>query len=41
MGEVVRLKIDDIDSDRMLMHIRQGKGKKDRNTILSETALDA
>jgi integrase/recombinase XerD len=40
VGEVVRLKMDDIDSDRMLMHIRQGKGRKDRYTILSETALD-
>ncbi|WP_083273569.1 tyrosine-type recombinase/integrase [Geosporobacter ferrireducens] len=30
VGEVVRLKVDDIDSDRMLMHIRQGKGRKDR-----------
>ena len=36
----MRLKIDDINSDRMLMHIRQGKGRKDRYTILSETALD-
>jgi len=40
VGEVVRLKIDDIDSDRMLIHIRQGKGRKDRYTILSEVALD-
>ncbi|ARE88320.1 site-specific tyrosine recombinase/integron integrase [Clostridium formicaceticum] len=40
VGEVVRLKVDDIDSDRMLIHIRQGKGRKDRYTILSEVALD-
>jgi integrase/recombinase XerD len=40
VGEVVRLKINDIDSDRMLIHIRQGKGRKDRYTILSATALN-
>lgn len=39
VGEVVRLKINDIDSDRMLIHIVQGKGKKDRYTTLSEIAL--
>jgi site-specific recombinase XerD len=39
VGEVVRLKIEDIDSKRMLIHVRQGKGKKDRYTILSEAAL--
>jgi site-specific recombinase XerD len=36
VGEVVKLRIDDIDSKRMLIHIRQGKGQKDRYTILSE-----
>ena len=39
VSEVVRLKPEDIDSERMLMHIRQAKGKKDRYTILSEAAL--
>lgn len=39
MGEVTRLKIEDIDSTRMLIHVKQGKGKKDRYTILSEIAL--
>jgi site-specific recombinase XerD len=39
VGEVVRLQIDDIDSKRMLIHIRQGKGRKDRYTILSEVTL--
>ena len=39
VGEVVRLKITDIDPDRMLIHIVQGKGKKDRYTTLSEIAL--
>ena len=41
VGEVVRLKINDIDSDRMLIHIIQGKGRKDRYTVLSEVALNA
>ncbi|WP_429082289.1 tyrosine-type recombinase/integrase [Brassicibacter mesophilus] len=33
-SEVIRLKVDDIDSDTMLIHIRQGKSRKDRYTIL-------
>ncbi len=39
VGEVVRLKVKDIDSDRMLIHVVQGKGRKDRYTVLSEVAL--
>lgn len=39
VGEVVRLRVEDIDSKRMLIHIRQGKGRKDRFTILSSNAL--
>ncbi|MGD9678661.1 MAG: site-specific tyrosine recombinase/integron integrase [Vulcanibacillus sp.] len=39
VSEVVRLKIKDIDSSRMMIHIRQGKGKNDRYVILSEVAL--
>jgi site-specific recombinase XerD len=38
--ELVHLKIDDIDSSRMLIHIRQGKGRKDRDVILSPRLLD-
>ncbi|MEZ4850180.1 MAG: tyrosine-type recombinase/integrase [Bacteroidia bacterium] len=38
-GEVVRLKPSDIDSDRMLIRIEQGKGKKDRYTLLSASVL--
>jgi integrase/recombinase XerD len=38
--ELVHLKIDDIDSSRMLIHIRQGKGRKDRDVILSPKLLD-
>jgi integrase/recombinase XerD len=37
--ELVQLKIGDIDSDRMLLHIRQGKGRKDRNVMLSPRLL--
>lgn len=37
--ELVRLKIGDIDSDRMLIRIRQGKGKKDRDVMLSPRLL--
>ena len=39
IGEVVKLQVKDIDSDRMLIRIEQGKGKKDRYTILSPVAL--
>jgi integrase/recombinase XerD len=38
VGEVVRLRTQDIDPDRKAIHIRQGKGKKDRYTLLSERA---
>ena len=38
--DLVHLKIDDIDSSRMLIHIRQGKGRKDRDVILSPKLLD-
>lgn len=40
VGEVVRLKVKDVDSDRMLIHVVQGKGRKDRYTVLSEVALE-
>jgi len=38
--EVQRIKPVDIDSARMQVRVVQGKGKKDRNTILSPKALD-
>src|SRR3972149_1158027 len=38
VGEVVKLKPEDIDSTRMLIHVRGAKGRKDRYTMLSETA---
>jgi site-specific recombinase XerD len=40
VGEVVRLRPEDIDSKRMLIHVIQGKGRKDRYTLLSELALN-
>jgi integrase/recombinase XerD len=39
VGEVVRLKPEDIDSNRMLIHVGGAKGRKDRYTLLSESAL--
>ncbi len=40
-GELVELKASDIDSRRMLVHIRQGKGKRDRSVPLSQKLLDS
>ncbi|RKP55649.1 integrase [Cohnella endophytica] len=39
VGEVVRLRLGDIDRERKTLHIRQGKGRKDRLTVLSDLAL--
>lgn len=39
IGEAINLKIGDIDSKRMLIHIKGAKGKKDRYTLLSESFL--
>jgi len=39
VGEVVRLKVGDIDSKRMQIRVTAGKGAKDRYTVLSEIAL--
>jgi len=39
VGELVRLKPADIHSDRMLIRVNQGKGKKDRYTLLSPRLL--
>ena len=38
-SEVVRLKTTDIDSDRMVIRVDQGKGGKDRTAMLSEVLL--
>jgi len=40
ISEVASLKITDIDSKRMMVYIRQGKGGKDRYSILSQTTLE-
>ncbi len=39
--EALQLKLSDIDSQRMLIRVRQGKGKRDRYTLLSKRALIA
>jgi site-specific recombinase XerD len=40
VSETAHLKVTDIDSKRMMVRVRQGKGGKDRYTILSKTALE-
>ena len=39
ISEAINLKISDIDSKRMLIHVKNAKGKKDRYTLLSEKVL--
>jgi site-specific recombinase XerD len=39
-AEVVALKVSDIDSKRMLIRVEQGKGRKDRNVMLSPRLLE-
>lgn len=40
VSEVVNLKIEDIDSKRMLIHIKNAKGRKDRIVPLSQNVLE-
>lgn len=40
IGELLNLKPTDIDSKRMLVRVTQGKGKRDRLTLLSKTVLE-
>jgi integrase/recombinase XerD len=40
VSEVAALKVCDIDSKRMLIRVEQGKGRKDRNTMLSPVLLE-
>jgi site-specific recombinase XerD len=40
VSEVIRLRVDDIDSARMMIRVVQGKGKIDRYTLLSERTLE-
>jgi integrase/recombinase XerD len=41
IGELINLKITDVQSDRNLLLIRGGKGKKDRTTLLSQKLLES
>lgn len=40
LSEIIHLRIEDIDSDRMVIRIRQGKGKKDRYARLTPGLLE-
>ena len=40
VGEVVALKVSDIDSQRMTLRVEQGKGRKDRYAMLSPVLLE-
>jgi integrase len=40
VSEVATLKVDDVDSTRMLIRVEQGKGRKDRNAMLSPQLLE-
>ena len=40
LGELVHLKVTDIDSHRMMIRVEQGKGNKDRYTLLSQRLLN-
>ena len=40
-AELTRLKVSDVDSKRMVIHIRGGKGRKDRDVMLSAKLLEA
>jgi len=39
VSEVAHLKVEDIDSDRMVINVRRGKGRKDRTVPLSPILL--
>lgn len=41
VSEVVRVKLEDFDLDRKLLRIRQAKGRKDRYTVIADTAWQA
>lgn len=40
VSEAAKLKVTDIDSKRMMVRVQQGKGRKDRYSLLSQTALE-
>ncbi len=39
-AELCHLKVSDIDSERMVIHVRQGKGGRDRDVLLTPKLLD-
>jgi site-specific recombinase XerD len=39
-AELARLKLTDVDTERMVLHIQNGKGRKDRDVVLSPHLLD-
>jgi integrase len=39
LSEVVTLRVADIDNARMVIHVRQSKGRKDRDVVLSPQLL--
>ena len=39
-SELIRLRVEDIDSERMIVHVRKGKGGKDRDLPLSAKLLE-
>jgi site-specific recombinase XerD len=39
-AEVCHLRVQDIDSDRMIIHVEEGKGGRDRKAMLSPGLLD-
>src|SRR6201998_1100817 len=40
VSEIVALKVGDVDSERMLLRVEQGKGRKDRHAMLSPQLLE-
>jgi integrase/recombinase XerD len=41
LGEVLHLRLGDIDSGRMILRVDQGKGRKDRNVMLGPALLES
>jgi integrase/recombinase XerD len=39
-AELARLKVSDVDSQRMIIHVQGGKGRKERDVLLSLKLLD-
>ena len=39
-AELTRLKVSDVDSKRMVIHVQGGKGRKDRDVMLSPKLLE-